>query len=222
LSLGHAGVGRRDAAGPTATTCAGSGSEPSRATRLAAPGDGARSHADRGSTAPRLRLSLDPGDDLAWRSILDCSRNGIGDRTITVIEAVGNTDRVTFAGVVAAVAVARGRIARGSVLKAEFDAVNARLVAVAALAPLDVAETIEAFHTELPASPELDAARDELVGLARSYSTLTDLADYLVAIALKKEEEQSVVPGVVNIMTMHNAQGLDACVVFVPAAEEEV
>lgn len=68
----------------------------------------------------------------------------------------------------------------------------------------------------------LDAAREELVGLARSYSTVTDLADYLVAIALKKEEEQSVVPGVVNTMTMHKAKGLDACVVFVPAAEEEL
>lgn len=90
------------------------------------------------------------------------------------------------------------------------------------LAPLDVADKIEAFHAKLPPSVALDAARDELVGLARSYATVTDLAEFLVAIALKKEEEQSVVPGVVNIMTMHKAKGLDACVVFVPAAEEEM
>jgi DNA helicase-2/ATP-dependent DNA helicase PcrA len=169
-----------------------------------------------------LRLSLDAGDDLAWRTILDSSNNGIGMKTIAAIEAVSDTDHVSFGGGVAAVASLPARISRGAVVKGEFDAVNVRLTAVAALSPLDVADKIEAFHARLPPSPELDAARDELVGLARSYATLTDLAEYLVAIALKKEEEQSVVPGVVNIMTMHKAKGLDACVVFVPAAEEEM
>src|SRR5579859_8166820 len=41
----------------------------------------------------------------------------------------------------------------------------------------------------VPSSVELDAARDELVGLARSYASVADLAEFLTAIALKKEEE---------------------------------
>ena len=72
----------------------------------------------------------------------------------------------------------------------------------------------------MPSSVELDAARDELVGLARSYASVADLAEFLTAIALKKEEEQALVAETVNITTMHEAKGLDACVVFLPAAEE--
>jgi ATP-dependent DNA helicase UvrD/PcrA len=169
-----------------------------------------------------LRLSLDAIDDLAWRTILDCSTNGIGTTTITAIEAIADVDMVPFAGAVASIATAPSRISRGGVVKADFEAVNARIATVAALSLLDVADTIEAFHAQLQPSAALDAARDELVGLARSYATVSDLAEFLVAIALKKEAEQSVVPGVVNIMTMHKAKGLDACVVFVPAAEEEM
>lgn len=169
-----------------------------------------------------LRLSLDPYDDLACRTILDCSNNGIGITTIAAIEAVGDADHESFAGAVAAVAVTPSRVRRGTYVKAEWDAANARLAAIAAAGVLDVEDTIIAFHAALPASPELDAALDELVGLARSYASVTDLAEFLTAIALKKEEEQALVAETVNIMTMHKAKGLDACVVFVPAAEEEM
>jgi DNA helicase II / ATP-dependent DNA helicase PcrA len=168
-----------------------------------------------------LRLSLDSHDDLAWRTVLDCSKNGIGVITIQAIEGVGDADHVTFEGAVAAVAASPTRVPRGHYVKAEFDGASGRLAVVAAAGGLEVEDTIEAFHAALPASPELDAASNELVGLARSYAVVTDLGEFLTAIALKKEEEQAVVPDTVNIMTMHKAKGLDACVVFVPAAEEE-
>lgn len=168
-----------------------------------------------------LRLYLDVDDDLAWRTVLDCSKNGIGVMTIRAIEGVGDADRVAFAGAVKAVAASLTRVGRGAQVKAEFDAANRRLADVAAAGGLDIEDTIEAFHASLPASPELVAARDELVSLARSYVAVTDLSEFLTAIALKKEEEQAVVPDTVNIMTMHKAKGLDACIVFVPAAEEE-
>lgn len=167
-----------------------------------------------------LRLQLDAEDDLAWRTILDCSNNGIGVKTITAIESVGDTARTTFAGAVAAIAAAPDLIDRGRLVKNEVNAAKDRIAAVAATAPVDVEETILGFHAALPGSAELDAARDELVGLARSYASVADLAEFLTAIALKKEEEQALVPETVNIMTMHKAKGLDACVVFLPAAEE--
>lgn len=169
-----------------------------------------------------LRLSMDVQDDLAWRTVLDCSSNGIGMTTIAAIEAVGDAGGASFSGGVAAVAATPALIRRGALVKTEWDSTTARLAAVAGARPLDVEATIEAFHLGLPTSPELDTARDELVGLARSYASVADLAEFLTAIALKKEEEQALVPGTVNIMTMHKAKGLDACVVFVPAAEEEM
>lgn len=167
-----------------------------------------------------LRLQLDPEDDLAWRTILDCSTNGIGVKTIAAIESVGDAAGTTFAGAVTAVATAPQVIDRGGLVKAEIDTARDRIAAVAATAPVDVEETILGFHAVLPSSVELDAARDELVGLARSYASVADLAEFLTAIALKKEEEQALVAETVNIMTMHKAKGLDACVVFLPAAEE--
>lgn len=169
-----------------------------------------------------LRLNLDADDDLAWRSVLDCTNNGVGTRTIEAIEAVGDGASTTFAGALTAVATTPSLIARGNQVKAVVDEVKARLTSVVASALVDVEETIEAFHALLPASPDLDAARDELVGLARSYASVSDLAEFLTAIALKKEEEQALVPDTVNVMTMHKAKGLDACVVFVAAEEEEM
>ena len=50
----------------------------------------------------------------------------------------------------------------------------------------------------------------------------SDLADLLAQIALRREEEEALVQNTVNIMSMHKAKGLDACVVFVAAAEEEL
>lgn len=167
-----------------------------------------------------LRLQLDVGDDLAWRTIIDCSNNGIGVKTITAIESVGDAAGTTFAGAVAAIAAAPDLIDRGRLVKTEVDAATNLIATVAATAPVDVEETILSFHAALPSTAELDAARDELVGLARSYASVADLAEFLTAIALKKEEEQALVAETVNIMTMHKAKGLDACVVFLPAAEE--
>jgi DNA helicase-2/ATP-dependent DNA helicase PcrA len=169
-----------------------------------------------------MRLALNDHDDLAWRTILDCSRNGIGAGTITSIEAVGDAASQSFGGAIAIVAKDPTKVARGDRVKREYDSVHARLAHVVASGSLSVEDTVQAFHGSLPPSSELDAARDELVGLARSYASIGDLAEFLTAIALKKEEEQALVAGTVNIMTMHRAKGLDACVVFVAAAEEEM
>jgi superfamily I DNA/RNA helicase len=96
-----------------------------------------------------------------------------------------------------------------------------RLTAIGAAPPIDLEALVDTTAGFLPASPELEAARAELGALARAYLS-TDLAEFLTSIALRKEEEEAIVPNTVNIMTMHKAKGLDACVVFVAAAEHEV
>lgn len=169
-----------------------------------------------------LRLLLDATDDLAWRTVLDCARNGIGEKTVEALHALAAGTRVPFAQAVAAVAADPTLIAAGGTrVRDDFAIVSARIATVAAAGLAGVEETVEALSVALPASDDLEAARGELVGLARSYLVL-DLADFLVSIALKKEEEQSIVPETVNIMTMHKAKGLDACVVFVAGAEDEL
>jgi DNA helicase-2/ATP-dependent DNA helicase PcrA len=168
-----------------------------------------------------LRLRLDPSDDLAWRTVLDCGSNGIGEKTIEGLHALGDSAGIAFGETVARVAGDGTLVARGALVADEYAVVTTRLAVVDAASPVDVEETIEAFARELPSTADLEAARAELVGLARSYLAI-DLAEFLVAIALKKEEEQSITPNTVNILTMHRAKGLDACVVFVPGAEDEI
>lgn len=73
-----------------------------------------------------------------------------------------------------------------------------------------------------PASPEMTAVEGELQSLSLAFSPV-DLGDLLVQIALRRvDEEEAIMPASVNIMSMHKAKGLDACVVIVAAAEEQL
>jgi DNA helicase-2/ATP-dependent DNA helicase PcrA len=168
-----------------------------------------------------LRLYLDQTDDLAWRTVLDCARNGVGSRTVDQLHARADGSGQSFHEVVAATAGDPNLVDRGALVRADYEEVLQRIADVLSAAPLDVEHVVDDMAARLPSGADLDAARGELVGLARSYLAI-DLADFLAAIALKKEEEQSLVPETVNIMTMHKAKGLDACVVFIAAAEDEV
>jgi DNA helicase-2/ATP-dependent DNA helicase PcrA len=173
------------------------------------------------SLLAHLRLSLDQTDDLAWRTALERGRNGVGDQKIADLHALADSMGTTFAAAIDAVEADPSRIAGGAAVKAEAEKVRARLAAVEACAPTDLDATVKAFCAELPASPDLAATAAELQILASTF-LVDDLADFLNAIAMGKDEEQDLIPNTVNIMTMHKAKGLDACVVFIPAAEEEI
>lgn len=168
-----------------------------------------------------MRLSLDAEDDLAWRAALECGATGIGKAKLGQLHAIAAASGGNFAKAIKAVALDPRSITGGAAVKAEYEAVKARLVNAAAAAPSSLDDIIAAFAAQLPSSSELDAALAELTILASAF-LLPDLGDFLNAMAMGKEEEQDVIPNTVNIMTMHKAKGLDACVVFIPAAEEEI
>ena len=168
-----------------------------------------------------MRLSLDVEDDLAWRTSLECGRNGVGEQKVADLNALADVSGQNFAAAVEVVAGDPTRITGGTTVKAEAEAIKTRLANVAAAAQADIEATINAFAAELPASAELTAAVAELTVLASTF-LLADLSDFLNAIAMGMDEEQDLIPNTVNIMTMHKAKGLDACVVFIPGAEEEI
>lgn len=60
-----------------------------------------------------------------------------------------------------------------------------------------------------------------LPGIAEAYDA-SGLPDFLSAVALRKDEEEDLIKRTVNIMTVHKAKGLDACVVVIAAADEEL
>lgn len=173
------------------------------------------------SLLAHLRLSLDQTDDLAWRTALERGKNGVGDQKISDLHALVDSIGTTFVGAIEAVEADPSRISGGAAVKAEAGKIRVRLATVAAGAPPDLAGIVKAFCSELPGSADLAAAEGELLILASTF-LVDDLADFLNAIAMGKDEEQDLIPNTVNIMTMHKAKGLDACVVFIPAAEEEI
>jgi DNA helicase II / ATP-dependent DNA helicase PcrA len=173
------------------------------------------------SLLAHMRLSLDTEDDLAWRTALECGRNGVGGKRIADLNALADASGHNFAAAVEVVADDPTKITGGTAVKAEAEAIRAHLTNVAAAVPSGIEATITAFAAELPSSPELTAAVAELIVLASTF-LLADLSDFLNAIAMGKDEEQDLIPNTVNIMTMHKAKGLDACVVFVAGAEEEI
>ena len=168
-----------------------------------------------------LRLSLDPTDALAWRTALERGTNGVGDQKINDLHALSDALGGRLVAAIEAVEADPTRMAGGRAVKAEVERIRQRLANVAAAAPADLASTIQAFAAELPASPDLVNAVVELLVLATTF-LLDELSDFLNAISMGKDEEQDLIPNTVNIMTMHKAKGLDACIVFIPAAEEEI
>lgn len=168
-----------------------------------------------------MRLSLDAEDDFAWRTALQCGWNGVGAQKIADLHALADASGQSFAMAVEAVVADPTRITGGTTVKTEVEAIRARVANVAAAAPADIEATVNAFAAELPASIELTATVAELTVLASTF-LVADLSDFLNAIAMGKDEEQDLIPNTVNIMTMHKAKGLDACVVFIPGGEEEI
>lgn len=172
-----------------------------------------------------LRLSVDDRDDLAWRTVLEAEPLGVGDHAVQALhELAAATAGMSFSGAIGeaeAGAAALGRYAAPVARAAAVIRGRLEAMAVDAYDDAGVAETIHAAAAGLPASDYLNEAIAELQGLVTLWSP-TSLDDFLGGLALRKEEEADFAPNTVNIMTAHKAKGLDACVVILAAAEEEL
>jgi DNA helicase II / ATP-dependent DNA helicase PcrA len=173
-----------------------------------------------------LRLTVEATDELAWRTALKTGRVGTGDGAIEAIHAyAASTARVSFSETIILTEADSTLIPSfGVAIQRGARQIRDRLAAMEVAAPLamsTVDQSIDAAASQLPATPELTAAVGELKGLTTLWAP-TSLVDFLGGLALRKEEEEAIVPKTVNIMTAHKAKGLDACVVIIAAAEEEL
>ena len=174
-----------------------------------------------------LRLIIDPDDDLAWRTVFMTGRLAVGDEALRALHALaGATPGMSLATATHAVSADPGLLGTrfGTAVSRASGIVMARVAAILAEAPLEgstVDAIIDAAVAHLPASKELDAAAGELKTLSGLWAP-SSLRDFLGALALRKEEEEDLARNTVNIMTAHRAKGLDACVVILACAEEEL
>ena len=185
-----------------------------------------------------LRLIANPADEVSLRRVLNVPKRGIGDRAEEYVAAFAQRERITFAQALARPADVPGLAARSANAIAGFNALITELRDLAESGP--VAELAEAvldrtgYQESLESSSDLqDASRvenlKELVSVAREFDGSHPegtLAEFLEQVSLVADADE--IPegeehgGLVTMMTLHTAKGLEFPVVFLTGMEEEV
>jgi DNA helicase-2/ATP-dependent DNA helicase PcrA len=186
-----------------------------------------------------LRLIANPADEVSLRRVLNTPRRGIGDRAEEYVAALANREKTSFAEALARPQDVPGLAARSArSIEAFNDLIGGLRAAAEAGSPVgDLAEAVldrTGYVAELQASSDLqDASRienlTELVSVAREFDSLRPdgtLADFLEQVSLVADADQ--IPegpdhgGLVTLMTLHTAKGLEFPVVFLTGLEEHV
>jgi DNA helicase-2/ATP-dependent DNA helicase PcrA len=186
-----------------------------------------------------LRLTANAEDEVSLRRVLNVPRRGIGERAEACVAALAQRDRISFAAALARPDDAPGMAARSAKAIASFNELmtGLRAEAEAGLPVADLAEMIldrSGYLAELEASTDLqDASRienlNELVSVAREFDaqrpdgTLTDFLEQVSLVADADEiPDGAEHGGLVTLMTLHTAKGLEFPVVFLTGMEEHV
>jgi DNA helicase II / ATP-dependent DNA helicase PcrA len=186
-----------------------------------------------------LRLTANPGDEVSLRRILNTPRRGIGDRAEECVAALASRDKTSFAEALTRPDEVPGLAARSARAIEGFNELMAGLRAMAGGgSPVgDIADAAlerTGYVAELQQSADLqDAGRienlTELVSVAREFDARTPdgtLAEFLEQVSLVADADQ--IPageehgGMVTLMTLHTAKGLEFPVVFLTGLEENV
>ena len=186
-----------------------------------------------------LRLIANPGDEVSLRRVLNTPRRGIGDRAEECVAALASRDRISFAAALQRPDDVPGLAARSARAIEGFNEMMAsfRAKAEAGSPAGDLAAAVldqTGYVAELEESSDLqDAGRienvNELVSVAREFDSRFpdgNLAEFLEQVSLVADADE--IPegedhgGMVTLMTLHTAKGLEFPVVFLTGLEENV
>jgi len=185
-----------------------------------------------------LRLIANPADEVSLRRVLNVPKRGIGDRAEEYVAAFAQRERITFAQALARPADVPGLAARSASAIEGFNALIAGLRDLAEAGPAaELAEAVldrTGYQESLESSSDLqDVSRvenlKELVSVAREFDGSHPegtLAEFLEQVSLVADADE--IPegedhgGLVTMMTLHTAKGLEFPVVFLTGMEEEV
>src|SRR5918993_1079174 len=189
-----------------------------------------------------LRLIANTTDVVSLRRILNTPRRGIGDRAEACVEALASRERIAFGDALERAAEAPGIAPRSVAAINDFVALMTELRGVEAGEGNGPAAVLEAVIDKTGYLRDLEASDDpqdesrvdnvrELVSVAREYEqTRADagatLAEFLEQVALVADAD--AIPdadghgGVVTLMTLHTAKGLEFPVVFLSGMEDGV
>ncbi len=186
-----------------------------------------------------LRLVANPSDEVSLRRILNTPRRGIGDRAEECVAGLASRDRISFAAALARPADVPGLAARSAQAIRGFNELieSFRAMAAAGSPVGDLAAAVldqTGYVAELQESSDLqDAGRienvNELVSVACEFDVRQPagtLPEFLEQVSLVADADQ--IPdgenhgGMVTLMTLHTAKGLEFPVVFLTGLEENV
>jgi DNA helicase II / ATP-dependent DNA helicase PcrA len=191
-----------------------------------------------------LRVLANPEDNVPLRRILNVPKRGIGDRAEAMIDALALRERITFPQALRRVDEAYGMAARSANAVKRFNTLmeELRTVADSGAGPAVVLEAVlerTGYLAELQASTDpQDETRvenlQELAAVALEFEQARGeeegagtLAEFLEQVALVADSDQ--IPdedgegtGVITLMTLHTAKGLEFPVVFLTGLEDGV
>ncbi|GAA2880883.1 DNA helicase PcrA [Nonomuraea rubra] len=185
-----------------------------------------------------LRVLANPADVVSLRRILNVPKRGIGDRAEAMIEALSSRENITFWDALRRADEAYGMATRSLNAVKEFVALIEELIAKGeGVPPSALAEEVlvaTGYRAELEASEDpQDESRlenlNELVSVASEFEEANPegtLVEFLEQVSLVADADQ--IPdadggqGVVTLMTLHTAKGLEFPVVFLTAMEDGV
>jgi DNA helicase-2/ATP-dependent DNA helicase PcrA len=186
-----------------------------------------------------LRVLANPADTVSMRRILNVPKRGIGDRAEALVAAFADRERIGFAAALDRADEVPAMATRSLKSVQEFSRLLAELreVVDADTPPADIVEAVLArtgYVDELAAEGTIEAEGRaenlaELVGVAREFSERVPdgtLAEFLEQVSLVADADS--VPtdeggqGVVTLMTLHAAKGLEFPVVFLTGLEDGV
>ncbi|OMI33374.1 DNA helicase PcrA [Streptomyces sparsogenes] len=190
-----------------------------------------------------LRVLANPEDAVPLRRILNVPKRGIGERAEAMIDALALREKITFPQALRRVDEAYGMAARSANAVKRFNVLmeELRTIAESGAGPATVLEAVlerTGYLAELQASTDpQDETRienlQELAAVALEYEQERGeenpgtLAEFLEQVALVADSDQ--IPdddtegsGVITLMTLHTAKGLEFPVVFLSGMEDGV
>ncbi|GHF17277.1 DNA helicase PcrA [Streptomyces morookaense] len=190
-----------------------------------------------------LRVLANPEDTVPLRRILNVPKRGIGERAEAMIDALSLREKVSFAQALRRVDEAYGMAARSANAVKRFNVLmdELRTVVESGAGPATILEAVlerTGYLAELQAStdPQDETRIENLQELAavalefeqeRTEEEPGTLAEFLEKVALVADSDQ--IPdedeegtGVITLMTLHTAKGLEFPVVFLTGMEDGV
>ncbi|MCP3766566.1 MULTISPECIES: DNA helicase PcrA [Streptomyces] len=198
-----------------------------------------------------LRVLANPEDSVPLRRILNVPKRGIGDRAEAMIDALSQREKISFPQALKRVDEAYGMAARSTNAVKRFNTLmeDLRTIVESGAGPATVLEAVlerTGYLAELQASTdpqdetrienlqelaavalEFEQERGEGAAAPGAAAPGGTLADFLEQVALVADSDQ--IPdededgsGVITLMTLHTAKGLEFPVVFLTGMEDGV